>query len=118
MIMEPITEIPHALSNPVIAVAVLLALNIVVKCGDILWKIKERKDAVTEHGIEALSKAVDNNTEASKQLATRLQMVEAQLSGFNKLKLDMRRLYIAVKRIAGDKWGDIRKEIMEEEVSQ
>lgn len=99
------------------AVSVLLALHFLVKVGEFLWHLKEKKDTVTETGIENLSAAVQLNTAASEKLEHRIKNLEHTISDVTKVKLDLRRLYIAVKNIAGDKWPVIRKEIMDEEAT-
>lgn len=115
--MEPITELPQI--NGTTALIVLVAINVVVKCGEILWRMKQHKDLITEKGIERLSASVQQNTHANEKLAERMEKLERALASTGKMKLDLRRLYTAVKRIAGAEWPDIRKEIMEDdEVSQ
>jgi TRAP-type uncharacterized transport system substrate-binding protein len=75
--------------------------------GFLLWSIKANKDKVSEESIRELAKSTERNTKQIEEL------VKA-LSELPKLKLDMRRAFIAIREIAGDEWPAIRKEIMED----
>jgi hypothetical protein len=98
------------------AITVMIGLNLVVEIGKTLWRIREKRDAVTESGIDKLSKAVDLNTAASQQLENRIKTLELTLTDISKIKIDLRRLYMAVKIMSGDSWETIRKKIMDDEV--
>jgi uncharacterized membrane protein affecting hemolysin expression len=97
------------------AIVVVLCLHLVVKIGQFLWAFKEKKDAVTESGIEELSKAVRECTSTIAALESRIRDIESVSNSIDKLRVDVRRAYLAIRLMAGDKWGDIRKIIMEEE---
>ncbi len=102
-------------SSPVIALVVLVALHLVVRVGQFLWTFKEKKDAITESGIEELSKAVRACTATIEKLECRIKSVEVMITDVNKIKVDLRRAYVAIRLITGDRWTQIRKIIMEEE---
>lgn len=97
------------------AIVVVLCLHLVVKIGQFLWAFKEKKDAVTESGIEELSKAVRECTSTITKLECRIREIEQVSLNLDKMKVDIRRAYLAIRLVTGDKWGDIRKIIMEEE---
>lgn len=102
------------LSGILAAIAVTLCLHLLAKIGEFLWKLREKRDSLTESGIEKLSSAVQLNTNASEKLEHRIKALEHTFTDLGKAKLDMRRLYAAVKQLAGDKWPEIRRHIMEE----
>lgn len=83
--------------------------------GEFLWKLKEKKDSASESAIEELTKVVRESTLATQALDTKIQTLEHTLSELPKLKLDMKRFFIAVKTVAGEQWPEIRREMMEEE---
>jgi len=89
---------------------VLVAMHLLMRVGEFLWRFKERKDQLTEKTIQSLARAVESNTLA-------LAKIDADLKSLNlgKLKTDLRRAFHAVKLLAGDKWSPIRKEIMEDD---
>lgn len=95
-------------------VVVLLALQLFAKIGEVVLKSREKKDEITESGIEKLSAALQQNTFASEKLEHRMKAVEHSISDVTKMKLDMGRLYTAVKLIAGDRWPAMRKIIMDD----
>jgi len=100
------------------AICVIVALQLVVRVGEFLWQLKEKKDRLTETGIERLSSTIQESTIAIQHLESKIKSLESTLGEFSKFKLDMRRLFTAVKRIAGSDWAEIRKEIMEDETTQ
>jgi uncharacterized coiled-coil protein SlyX len=95
------------LQNSVAGVCIVLLLLVLMKVGEFLWKMKEKKESLSEKAIERLSHAVVENTAAIKHL-------EMSLGELPKFKTDIRRFYAALKILAGDEWVQIRKEIMEE----
>lgn len=103
-------------ANGPIALITFLALHLVIKIVEFLWAFKEKKDLVTESGIEKLSQAVQQNTWASEKLEARIKQLEHTLGVVDKLQTDMRKAFIAIKSISGDNWPKIREEIMEEGV--
>lgn len=107
--MEKLLESGNALT----AIAVLLSLHFLKGLGEFLWKLREKRDAVTETGIEKLSAAVQDNTLAAQRLEHRIGAVEHTLADVAKTKLDLRRLFSAVKELAGEDWSKIRSVIME-----
>lgn len=92
----------------------ILTISVLVKVGEFLWKLREKKEALSESSVGKLTEAVEQNTFATKHLDLRLSSLEKSLSELPKFKTDIRRFYIAVKALAGDKWPEIRKAIMEE----
>lgn len=97
------------------AISVMLALNFLAKLGEFLWKFREKKDALTESGIEKLTNAVHLNTMTTEKLEVRLNHLEHALLDVKKFERDLRRVYTALKKISGEQWPEIRKEIMEDD---
>lgn len=60
------------------------------------------------------SDAIKYNTIAVKELTLAIDKMKEQLAEIPKLKTDMKRSFLAHKILAGDKWSEIRKEIMED----
>jgi mannitol-specific phosphotransferase system IIBC component len=58
---------------------------------------------------------LDANTEALKKLTDSVKSLESAVNHIPKLQEDMRRSFIVHRILAGDKWSEIRKEILEEE---
>lgn len=96
---------------------VLLTLMVLLKVGEFLWKLKEKKDSLSEAAIRDLTAAVESSTAATKHLDSRLQHLEKAIAEIPKFKTDIRRFYAAIKEVAGDKWPSIRDEIMKDEFS-
>lgn len=77
------------------AISVLMALHLVVAIGRFVWSFKEKKDAVTEAGIEELAAAMKSNTKAIEKLR--------------------QQVFSSIKLVAGDNWPAIRKSLLDEE---
>lgn len=96
------------------SIAVILALHLVVRVGKFLWDMKTEKDKLSESTVKTLVKSVEDNTKTVEQLGSEVRKVEAALADIPKMKLDLRRLYAALKIVAGDDWPAIRAEITQD----
>jgi hypothetical protein len=92
-------------------VCVLLTLMVLLRVGEFVWKIVERKEKVSEKTLEELVHAVREASISMKFIDERLKLIEAAVSEIPKMKTDLRRFYAAMKEVAGDKWPSIRDEI-------
>lgn len=99
------------------SIVVILAAQLLFRVIEFLWGFYKKKDELSEKSIEKLTAAMNTNTEAVKGLETRIKDVEQHISAMPKFKQDQRRLFTAVKIMAGDEWPAIRKVIMDDDVS-
>lgn len=113
----PLLDFKNGLPGLLISICVILSLQLVFKVGEFLWKLREKKDSASEAAIRELTEVVKHNILATEHLEQRLNELKNTLSEIPKFKSDMRRLFSAIKIVSGDKWSQIRKEIMEEESS-
>lgn len=97
-------------------ILILLTLNVLVKVGAFIMKQKEKKDSLSEDTIKQLLNSVQQSTIAIAHLEMRLKTFEQNLNDLPKFKTDIRRFYTAMKVLSGEKWPDIRKEIIEDEI--
>lgn len=95
-------------------VCVLLTVMVLLKVGEFLWALREKKESSSEIALQNLTEAVQNNTVATQLMDHRLASLEHAISEFPKFKTDLRRFYAAIKEIAGDKWPAIRDEIVKD----
>lgn len=112
--MEGILSLKYGIGG----LCVLFTLSVFVRVGEFLWKIREKKETISESAIKDLTHAVQQNTAATQHLDRRLEKLEGMASDMPKFKTDMRRFYVAIKEVAGDKWPRIRDEIMKDEFTQ
>lgn len=97
---------------------VLLTIMILIKVAEFLWKLREKRETVSEQAIKALTKAVQENTIANQFLELRMKTLEGTISEVPKMRNDLRRFYAAIKELAGpDKWLEIRDQIMKDDFS-
>lgn len=104
----------HGMSGLLASIAVILALHLVVRVGKFLWDMKVEKEKLSERTVKDLVSTVEDNTKTVEQLSHELRKVEAALADIPKIKLDLRRLYSAIKIVAGDDWPAIRAEITQD----
>lgn len=98
------------------AITVMLACHLLFKIGDFLWKFKKEKDTVTERSITHLSSTMQHNTSAMENLESRIKTLEHTIADVTRFKSEIRRLYAAIKLIAGDEWAVIRQSIAEDDL--
>lgn len=97
-------------------ICILLTISILVKVGEFLWKLREKKESASDEAVKSLILAVNKNTFAIEHLEGKFQGLEKTLSEFPKIKVDLRRYFQAMKLVSGDQWPEIRKQIMEDEI--
>lgn len=112
--MEALLDTKNGVASLLASICALLAFHLLFKVGEFLWEILKKKNEVSEQTFEKLTAALQVNTRAVHELKTQIHGIERDLSEIPKLKLDLKRLFSAVKTISGDKWPSIRREIMEE----
>jgi len=101
-----------SLKYGIAGICVMLTIMVLLKVGEFLWSLREKKDTLSETSIK-------NLTEAVKHLDARLEGFERSIADLPKFKMDMRRFYAAIKAIAGpDKWPGIREEIMKDDFNR
>lgn len=109
--MEKVLSLQYGIGG----VCVLLTLMVLLKVGEFLWKLREKKDVLSESAIHDLTAAVESSTRAMQHLDSRLQHIEKTIAEIPKFKTDIRRFYAAIKEVAGPAWPQIRDEIMKDE---
>lgn len=85
----------------VAGVCVLLTIMVLIQVGKFVWTVKQEKDKLSDDTVADLVKAVEK--------------LEHTVSDLPKFRTDVRRFYTAIKVIAGDKWPQVRDEIMKDD---
>lgn len=104
-----------SLEHGVAGVCVLLTLGIFLKVGEFVWGIIKEKRQLSDDSVKALTTAMQENTIAAQNLDTRLKTLEQNTADLPKFKTDIRRFYAAIKEVAGDRWPQIRDEILKDD---
>lgn len=97
------------------SIVVVMGLHLLFKVGEFLWEMLKKKTEVSEKSIENLTGALQKTTEAVRRLDDRLVEIEKDLSQMPKIRLDLRRMFSAIKHLAGENWKEIREIIMEDQ---
>lgn len=113
--MEALSQIKD-LPTLIAAGVVILCLHLLLKIGELIYRQVEKKGQLSETSIKNLTEALNKNTTEMDRLNCRMEKVEQNLVDIPKIQKDLRRLFVAVKKIAGDEWPNIRKVMMEDEL--
>lgn len=96
---------------------VILALNLVFRVGTFVFGLIQKKQQVSDDTLKANTAAIIGLTTSNQKLESRLKTLEENFTEIPKVKLDLRRMYTAIKMVSGEKWKHIREVIMEDKFS-
>jgi hypothetical protein len=114
--MDGLIDTQH---GPVVLLASLLimfCIHIVISVGKLLFEIFKKKEEKSDRNLNEVSLALQQNTNAVRELRIQLGILEREISEIQKYKLNVNRLFAAVKIMAGPKWQDIKKEIVDDDI--
>lgn len=94
---------------------IVLCFHLLLRLGTLVYEIFRKKTESSERNVENLTTALRLTTEGLSKIETRMTVLERDLNEVLKFRQDFRRLFAAVKAIAGDRWPDIRKTIVDED---
>lgn len=112
--MEDIVGKGHGLDGLLAGLIIVLCLHLVTKLAHFIWELNKKKQEVTEDAINNLSEKVGSLMHSLITVEERMRALDTKLDELNKFKLDIRQLISAIKELAGDRWQDIRKIIIED----
>lgn len=115
MELVDLLDTKHGIPTLLATIAVVLCLHLILKVGEFVFDILKKKNEISEQSVSNLTTALGVATKAVDKLECRIAEVEKDLSEIPKFKLDLRRLFSAVKFVAGDEWPKVRKHIMDED---
>ena len=102
-----------------IAVGVVaVCLNILLRVGEFVFKIFEKKSEVSEQSIAKLTATIELNTRSMDKLECRLALTEKELAEIPTMKKHLNRFFSALKHVAGDEWPKVSEIIMADEKIQ
>ena len=93
-------------------VTVMLAGLIVILCLHLVMKIV----SLALDAYKKKSETTDLLAINVKELSTRLSALERDMNEILKFRHDFRRLFTAVKALSGDKWPEIRKAVLQDDL--
>ncbi len=76
--------------------------------------MREKKDKITDEMLQKVVEGLAINTHATDRNSLTIAQLEKAFSDLPKLKLDLRRAFTALRMTAGDRWPEIRENIMED----
>lgn len=90
----------------------LLAGLLLVLCFHLIMKVM----AFAFETFKKKSETTDKLGVNVREISTRLSALERDMNEILKFKHDFRRLFTAVKVLSGDKWPEIRKAVLEDDL--
>lgn len=107
--MESLLDSHHGATSLLAGLIILLCLHLLMQVGRFLFEILKKKNESYERQIEGLLSALKSNSDTFQKFEHRIAAIERDLNEVLKFKVDFRRLFSAVKFIAGDKWPEAKK---------
>ncbi len=112
--MENLLESQHGIAAILASIAVLLCLHFLKGVGEFLFELFKKKAEDTGKEITQISLALNQNTQAVRDLRIQIGVLERELVEVHKFKSDSQKLFSAIKIIAGKRWPDVRKAMEED----
>lgn len=115
--MEALVSGEHGVTTLLAGLVIILSLHLCLKLGEFIFELIKKKSELTEKNIDNMVNALALNIEALHKLEARMSSIETTLKDFSRFKVDVRRLFIAIKELSGENWDAIRKTIMDDDFS-
>lgn len=113
--METLVNVDHGATTLLAGLVILLALHFIKKVAEWTFDNFKKKQELTDRHIEHLISAISLNTEALHRVEHRLSELEKELSSVSRLRLEVSRIFAAVKILGGDRWGTIWESIVKKD---
>lgn len=101
-------DLIHGLKGMLISLIGLVGANVLSRIVQGIWAFARRNMGPTREQFNSLTEALNKNNVA----------LDGQKLTVAKMASDLRRIYIFLKVIAGDRWPDIRRKVEEIEKEQ
>ncbi len=99
----------HGATTLLAGLIVVLCFHLLIVIGKFLFELARKKNESAERQNQELAAALKSCTETMTRLDSRITAIERDLNEVLKFKIDFRKLFAAVKFIAGDKWAEARE---------
>lgn len=107
--MESLLDGQHGATTLLAGLIVVLCFHLLIAIGKFLFELARKKSEVADRQNQELAAALTRCTETMQRLDSRITAIERDLNEVLKFKIDFRKLFSAVKYIAGDKWPEARE---------
>lgn len=111
--MESLVDSQHGSSTLLAGIAIVLCLHLFLKISEFLWNMAKKKSDLSDLSIEKLTVALNHSTSAIEKLEHEIISVKKDIAQIPRFKHDLRRAFMAIRIISGEKWPKIREELME-----
>lgn len=105
-------SVPSLISS----LAVILALNLIFAVGKFVFELVKKKSDDSDKSLARLTALRESDSVSLAKMDTKLAEIEKDLHEIREIKKHLRRIFTAVKLLSGEKWADIRKVIMEDDL--
>ncbi len=108
--MDALLDSQHGLTTLLAGLIVILTLHVFLIIAKFIFELARKK-------TEDYTNALKTTSDSIQKMESRIMTVERDLNEVLKFRQDFRRLFTAIKVLAGDKWPEVRKKIMEDDLS-
>lgn len=122
--MEHLIDGQSGPTSLIAGLVIVLAIQVILKVGEFIFRLFEKKEELKEATIQNLKISIDNlctnlamNIEATHRLEERMRTVEGGVTEVANMKTNVRKAFAALKFLAGDEWPQIKKEVLEEPIA-
>ena len=107
--MEELLKNPELLSlkNSLAGIMLIMVLNILLVIAKAVWDFMKRK-------VDTSENTTKQNTDAIIALTASVQALQKEIAVIPKVQTDLKRSFLALKKLAGDNWPEIKKEFEDE----
>lgn len=94
--------------NGIVALIAVFSLRVVMETIKFGWSLVKKKSEITDKSIDRLEHSID-------ELKAEITCLNAEIVALNKIKVDLRRNFEVLRTLAGTKWDEIMKAILDKE---
>jgi len=114
--MENLVDTQHGTGVLLVGLMVIMCLHFFSFWGKFLFELLRKKEEKKDREITEVSLALTQNTNAVREFRIQLGILEREIADVQKFKINLDRCFGVVKKVAGDRWSAIIKEVLDEEL--
>lgn len=119
--MEHLIDSQHGATVLLAGLIIVLALHLLLKLGEFVFELFKSKESLKEKRVDHLISMVSSNTADIAGIKDQMEAIKKLASAFEehskKTEVSTRRIVAALKKITGKEWPEIRKHILEDEIT-
>lgn len=107
--MESLVTGDRGIAGLLAGIILVLCFNLLMHIGRIMFDFMSKKNQVSENNVQKLTDTIEATQKTLSDFQNRLTSIERDMNEVLKFRVDFRRLFAALKFIAGDRWPEAKK---------